>query len=191
MEEEQTVGESRADWLWRQQDDLVHRVSVSASYHGRRERFFNITERIFQAFTALTATVAWADIAGREGGTVRWFALAAAVASIIPLVFNLSGNAQRHGQLKTGFKTVLASLYAAGTELTEDQLVAFKAKVTELESGEPATLPAVVILCQNEIATRERKTVYPLTFWERCWMHVYPFDGSVIIDRAKRKADAA
>lgn len=189
MAEENTTSEERAAWLWTEQDALTYRVRISAAYNGRRERFFNVWERLLQAFTAITATAAFADLAGKDyngiPGVASWFAFAAAVASIVPLVLNLAGNAQRHGQLKTGFRSLLASIYSAGTELTEDQIVAFKAKVTELEAGEPAAMPAVVIACQNEIAASEKKPLFPLTLWERCWMHVYPFDGAAIVRRGE------
>jgi hypothetical protein len=194
MEDEQApvISEARKKWLWDQQDDLEHRICLSAAYHGRKERFFNIWERLFQAAAALTATAAFADLSGRDTPIAKWFALAAAVASIIPLVFNLAGNAQRHGQLKAGFKSIQGMLYASGSELPEDQINTMKAKVAELESGEPAAMPGVVLTCQNEIATRERKMVYPLNFWERCIMHFYPMDTGRIIQRAmdkKAKAD--
>jgi hypothetical protein len=189
MDPEQTsaISEARKKWLWNQQDDLEHRICLSAAYHGRKERFFNIWERLFQAAAALSATAAFADLAGKDTPIAKWFALAAAVASIIPLVFNLAGNAQRHGQLKAGFKSLQGMLYSGGTELTEEQINTMKAKVAELESGEPAAMPGVVLACQNEIATRERKMVYPLNFWERCIMHFYPMDTSRIVQRAVDK----
>jgi hypothetical protein len=189
MADDQGVSEERLDWLWDEQEKLVYRVRLSAAYNGRRERFFNVWERLLQAFTALTATAAFSDLAGKDGTLAKWFALAAAVASILPLVLNLSGNAQRHGQLKSGFKSLLANIYAAGTELTEQQINEFRAKATELEAGEPAGMPAVVIACQNEIAANERKPIHRLNFWERCTMHFYPFDGARIVRRAEREKE--
>lgn len=187
---DQASSDARGDWLWSEQDTLTYRACVSAAYHGRRERAFNVLERLFQAFTAVSATAAFADITGK-GDLARWFALAAAVASILPLVFGFATSAQRHGQLKAGFKSLLSSIYAGGPEMTEEQLGVFKSKLTELESGEPAGLAALVIHCQNEIAARERKTIYPLSFFERCLMHFYSFDGASIVERAKRNVAPA
>lgn len=191
VDDHKTVSEERAAWLWKEQDALIYRVRISAAYNGRRERFFNVWERLLQAFTAITATAAFTDLAGKDGngvvGIASWFAFAAAVASIVPLVLNLAGNAQRHGQLKSAFKSLLASMYSTRTELTEGEIAAFKAKVTEIEAGEPAAMPAVVIACQNEIAASEGKPVYPFGFWVRCWMHFYPFDGAEIVRRAEQK----
>jgi hypothetical protein len=176
--------EDRGNWLWKAQDTLVDRACVSAAYHGKRERFYNVLERIFQAFTAITATAAFAEITGK-GNLARWFALAAAIASILPLVFSFAENARKHGQLKAGFKMLLSSMYAAGVEFTEEQFTSFKAQVADLEAGEPAALAALVIQCQNEIAAAKRQRCYPLTLWEWLGMHFYSFDPTVIVGRAK------
>ena len=83
------VRDEYGDWLWKQQDSLCHKLRVSAAYHSRRERFFDLAERWFQAFAALSATAAFAQIAGdpMKDAPARWFALCAAVASI-RLIFN-------------------------------------------------------------------------------------------------------
>jgi RNAse (barnase) inhibitor barstar len=172
----------RSDWLWTQQDTLTHRVRVSVAYHAKRERFFGVLERLSQALAAMAATSAFADIVGK-GENAKWFALGAAVASLLPLVFGFAEQARKHGQLKSGFNTILSALYQAGVELDEAAITQFKAQVADLEAGEPAALGALVIQCENEIATAEKKRAYPLTLWERAWMHFYNFDPTAIISR--------
>jgi len=172
----------RERWLWKQQDGLTHRVRVSVAYHGKRERFFAILERVFQALAALAATSAFADFVGK-GETAKWFALVAAVASILPLVFGFAEQARRHAHLKSGFSSVLAAMYKTAIELNEDQFADFRSQVAELEAVEPAPLGALVVQCANEIATSERQKTYPLTLWERIFMHLYNFDATAIIGR--------
>lgn len=179
------VSVDRADWLWGMQDGLTHRVRVSVAYHGKRERFFANLERIFQALAALAATSAFANFVG-SGETAKWFALVAALASILPLVFGFAEQARRHAQLKNNFSTILASMYKKGTEWDEPQFSAFRSEVAELESGEPAALGALVIQCENEIATAEKKNTYQLKWWEAIFMHLYNFDATAIIRRAKQ-----
>jgi len=177
------------DWLWEEQDALQDRVQVSASYHAKRERFLGAVERFFQAVAAVTATSAYAglvDTAGKPNGFGQWFALAAAIASIAPLVFGLVERARQHGQLKSEFKTLLADMYQAELRWSESQLLAFKSRVAKLEAGEPQALAALVIQCQNELAISRGKHVYPLNGWEKFGMHLYSFDPSAIVMRTPR-----
>ncbi|CAN5437997.1 hypothetical protein BH10PSE18_BH10PSE18_18910 [soil metagenome] len=181
-----TVEDEFADgkqWLWNEQEALQDRCLFSASYHGKRERFFSVWERLLQALTAIAATSAFADITGKDNGASRWLALTAAIASIFPLVFGFADRARLHGQLKAGFKSLLARMYAAGIEWDDANLIAFRAQLAELEAGEPASLSALVIHCQNEIATSRKQRCYPLSWWEWLFMHFYGFDGAKIVAR--------
>jgi hypothetical protein len=178
----------RAKFLWDEQEELLERCRLSASYHAKRERFLGGMERALQAATAIAATSAFADIAGKDGDWGKWLALIAAIASILPLVFGFSERARVHGQLKAQFKSILAAMYAVGVEWTQEHLSDFKAQVAKIESGEPPSFAALVIHCQNEIAVGRRQKVYPLNWWEVCWMHLYSFDGSRIIERGPRES---
>lgn len=176
----------RADYLWNQQGTLLERCELSARYHGKRERFLGGVERLLQAVTAIAATSAFADIASKTSEVGKCLALLAAVASILPLVLGLSERARLHGQLKAQFKSILADMYAVGVEWTEEQLSAFKGRVAKAESGEPASLSALVIHCQNEIAVAHHKEFYPLKWWEIALMHFYGFNGARIVARGPR-----
>ncbi|MFT4243543.1 MAG: hypothetical protein QM569_14820 [Acidovorax sp.] len=178
----------RAKYLWDQQDALLDRCELSARYHGKRERFLGGVERLLQAVTAIAATSAFADIAGKTSDWGRWFALLAAVASILPLVLGLSERARLHGQLKAQFKSILADMYVVGVEWTEEQLSAFKGRVAKAESDEPASLAALVIHCQNEIAVTRHQKFYPLKWWEVALMHFYGFNGARIVARGPRES---
>lgn len=181
-----TPSSERAKYLWTEQGTLLDRCQLSASYHGKRERFLGGMERALQAVTAIAATSAFADIAGKEGDWGKWLALIAAIAAILPLVLGFSDRARVHGQIKAQFKSIMAAMYAAGVEWTEVQLSDFKAQVAKIESGEPPSFAALVIHCQNEIAVGRRQKVYPLSGWEVLWMHLYSFDGAKIVERGAR-----
>lgn len=190
---DEAPAEDRATYIFNQQDTLLDRCRLSASYHGKRERFLGGTERVMQAVAALAATSAFADIASTAtgGGLGQCLALVAAVASILPLVFGFSEKARVHGQLKAQFKTTLASMYAIGLEWTEEQLAEFRAQVAKIEAGEPPALAALVIHCQNEIAVGARQETYPLEWWETLLMHFWSFDGAKIVKRGARESSGS
>ena len=177
----------RESWLFDKVMQLQKKTRICAAYHAKRERFYGIWERVFQAATALTATAAFADIAG-NGDTTKWWAVFAAAGSIIPLVFGFADRARLHGQLKSGFKGALAAMYAAGVEPNEEQYNLFRSQIAKLEADEPAQLGALTIQCENEVAAAARGTIYPLKFWERFGMHYFNFDATHIVSRDKKTA---
>lgn len=178
----------RASFIWDKQGDLMARCELSALYHGKRERFLGSMERTMQALTALAATSAFADIAGKPGGSIgKCLALIAAVASILPLVFGFAERARVHGQLKANYQSILADMYGVGLELTEKQLSDFRSRVAKIEAGESSPLAALVIHCQNEIAVSRDQPVFALSTFEKCFMHFYSFDGAAIYKRGRAK----
>lgn len=188
-----STAKDRAAYIYEEQDTLVDRCRLSASYHGKRERFLGGTERVMQAVTALAATSAFAKIAGDSvsNGLGQGLALVAAIAAILPLVFGFSEKARVHGQLKAQFKTTLAAMYAVGLEWSEEQLSDFKGQVAKIESGEPPALAALVIHCQNEIAVGAREKIYPLEWWEALLMHFISFDGAKIVARGPKDSSGS
>ncbi len=192
----EVISEERRQWLWDQQEALLDRVAVSASYHGKRERFFGMVERVLQALTAIAATSAFADIVPANPGpaATNWrgvLALIAAVASILPLVFGFADRARTHGQLRSDFKKISAEMYSAGLQWDEPQLATFRSKVAAIEAGEPPALAALVIQCQNELAASRQQHCFTLSGWERLLMHFYGFDSKTIIDRTPRPTSPA
>ncbi|MBT9514970.1 MAG: hypothetical protein IV104_21725 [Acidovorax sp.] len=180
----------RASFVWDKQGDLMARCELSALYHGKRERFLGSMERTMQALTALAATSAFADIAGKPGSTIgKCLALIAAVSSILPLVFGFAERARAHGQLKANFQSILADMYGVGLELSEEQLSEFRSRVAKIEAGESSSLAALVIHCQNEIAVAREQPVFALSIWEKCFMHFYSFDAVAIYEREKAKLE--
>ncbi len=143
-------------------------------YHGKRERFLTLCERLAQATAALTATAAFARVVD-QGPVDRWFALVAAVASVLPLVFLWSSRANKHAILAAEHLRLLSSLTADGYDLTEDRLVHYQSQLFAIEANERASMGALVVHCQNEmaIAAGHPESVVPLGFWRRATMHAW------------------
>jgi hypothetical protein len=179
------LSEERRAYIWQQRDDLRYRARLSAAYHSKRERFFTLNERLFQAFTAITATAAFSDLVGRDGPYAKWFAFFAALFSIIPLVFNFSGKGNEHAVLAGEHRRLLAEIAGCGLECSEAQLVALQVRFAQVEVAERASLGALVVACQNEMAAMEGKASYPLNLRERLFMHFVHFDPAKISARPK------
>lgn len=175
----EALSQARADWLYDKQHRLTCRVELSATYHAKRERFLTVCERFCQATAALTATAAFSQLLGPEWPLAgRWFALVAAVASVLPLVFAWSSRANQHATLAADHRRLLARIVSAGYELTEKQLLAFSGELREIEATEGASLGALVIQCQNEMAMAagHPEFVQPLSWLQRLTMHVWDWE---------------
>ena len=177
MEQLAAISNERRAWIDSKHHALRCSVELSALYHSKRARFLTLIERVCQAVAALTATAAFSQLAGpaETSKAGQWFALAAAVASILPLVFAWSSRSNTHSVLASEHKRLLTKIVAAGEELSEPQLVAFTAELRGIEATEGASLGALVVHCQNELALASGNTssIVPLRWWHRatmqCW----------------------
>lgn len=165
-------------WLNEQQHALACQVELSAIYHAKRERYLLLCERLCQAFTAITATLAFSLLFRPDSAAIKWLGAAAAFASIAPMVWNLSARSHRHAVLAGDYRRLLVKIRSAAFELPEEQILAFRGQLAEIEAGEDAALGALVIQCQNEIARASGHVthVVPLTWWQRATMHVVDWD---------------
>lgn len=172
---DEAVSEERRQWLDAKAHALQCAVEISAIYHGKRARFLTACERLCQAIAALTATAAFSQWLGTAPEPGRWFALAAAVASILPMVFSWSTRANQHAILSADHKRLLARIVGAGHALTERQVTDFSAELRTIEAAEGASLGALVVQCQNElaIAAGKPRSVVPLRWWQRATMHCW------------------
>lgn len=178
--------ESRPTWLDKEQHELLCHIELSAMYHAKRERYLLLCERLCQAATALTATAAVSQAVTLVPAVGGGFSLAmalgivTAVASILPLVFAWASRSNRHAAHAGDYRRLLADVVSTGYELTEPQLTAYRAKCAQLEHAEDASLGALVVQCQNEmaIARGHHESVIPLRFHHRLFMHVWDWDIS-------------
>ena len=173
-------------YLWAQQYELTFGIRLSALYHGKRERFYALCERVCQAGAALLATTAFSQLMGSsEFGA--WFALGAAIFSIAQLVFAYADRARDHAALVTEFKRLLSDIHKRPMRLGEEDIQTFRGRVAELEAGERATLGALVIHCENELkqADGQIERIYPLTKVEMLFMHFWAFNATDIVTREK------
>jgi len=187
-----TVSDQRRTWLWDQQHALVCRIELSAIYHRKRERFLSHSQKFLQALTALTATFAFSELA-KPVGIGPWAALVAAIGSVMPLVFGFSERARDHAQLAIEYRRLLAEVRKLGARLTETQLTEMNGRFASLEVTERASLGALVVDIQNEmaIAAGHSDRVVRLTWYQRTFMHFIDFHIQVKSQRSDEPGAAA
>lgn len=176
---EHVAGESAIPEGWEERWSLLWRVRVSAFYHSKRERFLDGVDRAAKAASALGGAAAFGWLKN-EPGVGMAFAAVITLISTLSLVYGPSTKARRHAELAKDFKRLEADIVTCGNSLSQDKVAAFEARLALLESGEPASLGALVTQCHNELAFALGKPelVTPLPFWQRMFKNWFDFDQS-------------
>lgn len=166
--------EALNEYRWQRRHNIKYDTELSAIYHRRRERFFETIDKTAKALALVGASAAFTKVFGPE--TLAIAAAIIAVPTTIALVWGVSERAIRHALLARDYRNLLADIEEMGEiEFTDADLDKWRARFLRLESGEPRQLSAVVILSQNEIASRSRCEQTPLTLVQRLFAHVLDF----------------
>jgi hypothetical protein len=171
------LADRKEDYLWGQRWELVHRVWLSSLYHSKRERFFDILDKLSKAFAAIGGAAAVSQLL-TEANVKLWIAAAISVVSTLSLVFGFAQKARKHAELSRDYKKLWADIEEAGPFPGEPFLSKVKARILSLESGEPASLYALVKRCENQIAmaSGHPENVEPLGPLEWLFMHLWDFE---------------
>lgn len=147
MSDEQT----NFDYLWSRLHALLYQVRLSALYHQKRERFFELLDKIVKAVAIIGGSVTLAKVADPQ--VVTYFAAAITIVSTLSLVFGFSDRSKKHADFAKSFRQLEAEMLSFGErDLDEARLAAWAVKLRTLESTEPPALGALVVACQNELA---------------------------------------
>jgi len=166
---------------WDERWELLWRVRVSSFYHSKRERFLDGIDRAAKGASALGGAATFAALKDQPGIGMA-FAGAITLISTLSLVYGPSIKARRHADLVKDFKRLEAEIVTCGISLTPEQIASFEAKLSLLESGEPAALGALVTQCHNELARAlgRPELVTPLPFIHRVFKNWFDFDQSMV-----------
>lgn len=176
----------RQQWLYSQQYELEYRLELSAVYHGKRERFLLTCERVAQGVAAVSATAAFSQALHTWPQAELAFGVLTAVAAVTPLVWGWAARANHHAVLAGDHRRLLGRMRRAGFELTEEQLLQLRGDMAEIEANEGASLGALVVQCQNELAVTAKHPapLVPLRWYHRLFMHVFDWQVPVPAQRS-------
>lgn len=168
--------DTEQNYLWEKRHSILYRIELSVLYHQKRERFFEVCDKLAKAVAVIGGSAAFASFAGENG--VKTIAAIITVSSTIALVFSLSDRSRRHAGLSRDFRQLESEIVGRGErDFTEDDIKTWDAKTRLLETDEPAALSALVTLCQNElaIATGNAGRVVRVPLHQRLLAHFFNF----------------
>lgn len=142
------------DDRWGRRHRILRRIETSVCYHRKRERFFEISDRVVKAIALFGGSSAFVNLVGADK-QLAFATIATAVIALgaaIALVFGFAERGKRHGDLARNFLELEAQIVGKGEhDFNDADLDAWEARTRTLELSEPAGLNALVVICQNEV----------------------------------------
>lgn len=163
------------DDSWARRYEVLYRVELSVLYHQKRERFFELCDKLAKAVAVIGGSAALWKLTSPEA--LGWIVAAITVTSTLSLVFGFSDRSKRHAELARNFRQLEADIVGKGVAGFDEHLDKWEEKARMLESQEPPALGGLVVLCQNElaIAANQRDKVVPLSLRQRWTAHLVDF----------------
>lgn len=167
-----TASEQELDHAWNKRVDALYRAELSALYHQKRERFFELLDKLGKAVAVFGGSAALWKIS--DPGLVSQIAALITASSALSLVFSFSERSKRHAELARSFREIASDIMGTSDFAIRDSKASeWMGKVCALEAKEPPALSALVVLCQNELAVARQAPVYPQSFFVRHLAHFF------------------
>jgi len=167
-----SVTDKELDHAWNKREDALYRAELSALYHQKRERFFELLDKLGKASAVFGGSAALWKIGNPD--LVSQIAAFITVSSALSLVFSFSERSKRHSELARGFREIAGDIVGTSDFAIRDSKASeWMGKVCALEAKEPPALSALVVMCQNELAIARQATIYPQSFHVRCLAHFF------------------
>jgi hypothetical protein len=137
-------------------NDRLHEVKYLAKlgflYHRKRERFFDLADKITKSLTVLLGASLLAAF------IKEYVPIVGAVVSsigLLALVFGYTDKKQKHKELADAHADLQSKIETAGEECNAKMLSEWRSELQKLNAKEPPSLGTLVVVCQNEIAIAE------------------------------------
>lgn len=133
---------------WAQRHDVLHRAGVTLRYHRKRQRFFDLADKLTKAATVLLG----ATLLGTEvKQAVPMVASAIAGLGLLALVFGYGDRKQAHKELGEAAAQLMVKIEAAPVAALGDALACeWAADLMRLNMKEPPALKTLVQICEWE-----------------------------------------
>jgi hypothetical protein len=169
---ETTATDDELNHAWGKREEVISRAELSALYHQKRERFFELFDKLGKAIAIFGGSAALWKIT--DSHLVAYLAAGITASSALSLVFSFSERSKRHAELARGFRELIGDVVSAGDfDISDKQASKWMAQIYALDAKEPPALSALVVMCQNELAFARKAEVYPQSFLVRCLAHFF------------------
>jgi len=153
---------------WVRRHECIYKLQLSVLYHRKRERYFDMLERLLQTLVTASASggVALLLAAQTDRSFALYFVAAAAVVSMFQLAYAPAARARQHAQLATDYQSLWSESIVLGEVWSAQTCDTVQSKWLRIGTSSPPQLGALVVDCENEIAiaygSRENVRVIPV-----------------------------
>lgn len=128
----------------------MHKAYVSFRYHRKRQRFFDLLDKLTKAFTVLLGATLIGESLKFD---VPLFASGISLLGLLSLVFGYGDRKQAHKELAETAMLLAGEIEEATARALSDQLAGkWEASLAKLNAKEPPALKTLVIICEHEQA---------------------------------------
>lgn len=163
-----------SDYLWGKRDKLILKLELSALYHLKRERFFDVLDKIFKAISLIGGSAAIFKISEIE--TVKYIAASITITSSLSLVLSFSDRSKKHAEFAKNYRKLNSTVLRVGErDFNEDHIKKWEAEACDIESSEPLALSTLTVICQNELAISrgDIESVCDVPLYKIPFVHVF------------------
>lgn len=163
---------ARLDAMWRQRHVTLNRVWVQVRYHRKRQRFFDLIDKITKAVTVVLG----ASLMGQYfRDFLPWLATAITCLGFLALVFGYGDRKQLHKDLAEQAAKLMAEIESSTVaSLSFEKTAHWTAEYARLVAKAPPALKSLTIMCEREQALYEGHTdhVKQVPFYKR-WVSAF------------------
>jgi hypothetical protein len=166
--------DAELDHAWEKRHAALYKAELSALYHQKRERFFELLDKLGKAAAVFGGSAALWKLGDPD--VVARIAAFITATSALSLVFSFSERSKRHAELARSFRDVISDISSKSDFGVTDAMASeWAGKVCALEAKEPPTLGALTVMCQNElaIARGDKNLVHPQNVLIRWGAHFF------------------
>jgi hypothetical protein len=140
--------DARLDACWVSRCDTLHHAWVQVRYHRRRQRFFDLVDKLTKALTVVLG----ASLMGQYfAAALPFVATAITALGLLALIFAYSDRKQQHKELaEQAAQLVSAIEQVPVAELTPSKVAGWRADYARLCAKAPPPLKTLSRICESE-----------------------------------------
>lgn len=165
---QQALEEARADAVWAQRCAVLSKAWVQVRYHRRRQRFFDLLDKLTKSFTVLLG----ASLLGQELKTfLPYVASAISALGLLALVFGYGDRKQAHKELAEQAANLIAAIEVVPAgQLNAGGTAQWGAEYARLCAKTPPPLKTLMLICEREQSAADGYPEHvPLQPWYKRW----------------------